>query len=89
MTPAQTRKLFKAGALARSVIRDAGLRQAQIARAVKLPPSRVSDVLAGRRVGGPAGKDMARRIYGVIAAELQIHLSDIPEARPYVDGKTT
>lgn len=87
MTPNQVRRLFKAGANARAVLVSAGVKQADIAGNVGLPQSRISDVLAGRRVSGPAGKDMARRIYGAIASELQIDVNDMPEARRFVDGK--
>lgn len=87
MTSAQARKLFKAGASARSVMLDAGIRQSELAKSVGLPQSRIGDILAGRRVGGPAGRGMAKLIYSTIAHELQINPHDIPEARPYVDGK--
>jgi hypothetical protein len=66
---------------------DAGIKQSELAKSVGLPQSRIGDILAGRRVGGPAGKGMARLIYCTIAHELQIDPYDIPEARPYVDGK--
>ncbi len=88
MTPAKARRLFKAGASARAVMLDAGVRQATIAATLDLPQSRVADVLAGRRVNGPVGRQMAREIYDEIAARLAILPIDIPEARPYVDGAT-
>ena len=87
MTSAQARKLFKAGASARSVMLDAGIKQSELAKDVGLPQSRIGDILAGRRTGGPAGRGMARLIYGEIATQLSIKVADIPEARPYVDGK--
>lgn len=87
MNPAQARKLFKAGASARSVMLDAGIRQSELAKWVGLPQSRIGDILAGRRVGGPAGRGMAHTIYDQIAFQLGISMTDIPEARPYVDGK--
>ena len=87
MTPATARRLFKTGAVARAVLVQARVKQADIAKALGLPQSRISDVLAGRRVGGPAGKGMARRIYGAIASELQIDMTDMPEAERYADGE--
>lgn len=86
MTPSKARKLFKAGAIARAVMIQAAVKQSDIARSLGLPQSRVADVLAGRRVGGPAGRGMARRIYGAIAVKLAIDVTDMPEARPYADG---
>lgn len=86
MTPTQARKLFRAGASARAVMLDAEIRQSSLADAVNLPTSRVGDVLAGRRVSGPRGREMARLIYDTIAGQLGITIEDIPEARPYLNG---
>lgn len=83
MTPTQARRLFKAGASARSVMLDAGIKQSELAKSVGLPQSRIGDILAGRRVGGPAGRGMARTIYSEIAHQLSIDVMAIPEARPY------
>ena len=86
MTPAKARRLFKAGATARAVMLDAGIGQSSLTERTGLPQSRIAELLAGRRTGGPRGRAMARVMYEEIAMRLGIEPKDIPEARPYADG---
>ena len=84
MTSAKARRLFKAGATARAVMLDAGVLQSSLTERTGLPQSRIADLLAGRRVGSPRGRAMARVMYDEIARRLGVELGDIPEASPFV-----
>ncbi len=84
MSRTRIRRLFAAGASVGAVLKEAGVRQRQVAEVSGWPQSRVAKVLAGNVGVTPGGRETALRIFEVVAELLGVPVGTIPAVRDLI-----
>ena len=87
MSRTRIRRLFAAGASVRAVLKEAGVRQRQVADASGWPQSRVAKVLAGAVGVTEDGRETAIEIFEAVAKLLGVPVGTIPAAKGLTPAK--
>lgn len=87
MSRTRIRRLFAAGASVGAVLKEAGVRQRQVADVSGWPQSRVAKVLAGDVGVTPEGRETALRILEAVAELLGVEVGMIPAAKGLTPAK--
>ncbi len=87
MSRTQVRRLLTAGASVRAVLKDAGVRQCEVADACGSQQSRVARILAGDVGATATGRETALRVLEAAADLLGVRVRDIPAARRLTQQK--